>query len=241
MLPLDHIPFYGEPDAMGEAFARLGFTVSPPGEYTTPDHPGVRWPSRSVFLRQGWFDLLSDDDAQLPGAPGAILFRGDDPIAPELAALRPQSPQRLERRWSEDVGRPTETFAFSSLKSRIAPLGIAAIAHAWPCVDILPEWFEHPNGAMALTGMVFGQGKPGPMAAAAAEVLDLSGFEYWARPTFAAAFPRTPVRYAVKVRVADLARARAALKAGGAKVRETAGSLCVPAQFGLMGGFLFSV
>ena len=60
MLPLDHLPFRN-PDLtkLAAAFEALGFTVSPPGAYTSADVPDARWVNRCVFLKRGWFDLLA--------------------------------------------------------------------------------------------------------------------------------------------------------------------------------------
>src|SRR5579859_4794145 len=120
-LPLDHLPFPARDlFALGRAFEALGFTVSPPGAYTSADFPKVRWPNRAVFLRTGWFDLLQDEgiDPQAPSAPGACLFRTDDldASARVFSDIRTEAPYRLERRWNTDPGLPPERFRLFSIR-----------------------------------------------------------------------------------------------------------------------------
>lgn len=242
MLPLDHIPFYDEnPSLLAEGFEALGFRASPPGLYTAPDHPGARWPSHSVFLRSGWFDLLTDADARAPGRPAACLFRTPSirEALLQLADLKPHAPVRLERRWRDDIGRPPETFTYASLAKRVAPVGVAVIEHQWPCTDILPHWFEHPNSAQAVLGLIFSGRAPGPGARVAGRFLDIAAFEYWTRAAFSTAFPGVRSGCAVRVQVADLAAVRAAQQARGARVSEAAAGLCVRPPPGLDCGFLF--
>lgn len=244
MLPLDHVPFYHpDPDALAEGFRRLGFAVSPPSRTTSPDHPGVVWEGRCVFLQSGWIDVIREAQARRPGAPAACLFLTPDlaKATAELADLEPRSPERLERRWAgEDGALPPETFVYAPLAARIASVPVAVIEHAWPCVDIRPEWFQHANGGEAIDGLIFGDGGPGPAGETAAARLDLSAFAYWSAERFDAAFPETPGRRALQIRVGDLDRTRAALASLGARFIEAEGGVAVPAQFGLACGLLFT-
>lgn len=241
MLPIDHIPFAGpDLDALASAFSALGFTVTPGCAYTSPEYPDARWANRSVFLRQGWFDLLHAREAPANTAvtPGACLFLSDDldAAAAALADMRRLPAYRLDRSWDGAPELGTETFRLFSIRERISPLGLAVIAHDYPCPDTLPAWFEHPNGAVELAGLVFAGGEPGAFAKPASRVLDLSGFAHWPADAFAAAFEDAEI--AVRVKVASLHAARAALSPE-LPVRETAAGLCVIAPGPLACGFLF--
>lgn len=243
MLPLDHIPFYSpDPEALADGFARLGFTLSPPSRYTAPDHPDAGWRGRCVFTRDGWFDLLFDERPRAPGAPMSALFRTPDLAATrrELAVLNPEDPFQLERCWADDDSLPHERFVYSGLRSRIAPLALAVIQHAWPCVDLLPAWQEHANGAQAVTALIFGGEAPGPAAATAARFLDHKAIEYWPLAAFDEAFPGATVRRAIRVRVADPAVTAATLAAAGVRCADTPDGVAVPPQFGVEAGLLFS-
>lgn len=243
MLPLDHIPFYHrDPEALARTFERLGFTVSPRSRYTAPDHPATSWRGRCVFMREGWFDMLFAERARQQGAPMSLLFRTDDLAATReaLAALNPEEPFRLERSWADDCSLPPERLAYAILRSRIAPFPLAVIEHAWPCVDVLPEWQAHANGAQAVTALIFGGEAPGPAAATAARFLDHEAIEYWPLDAFQAAFRDAPFGRAVRVRVDDLSRTRNALQASGATFLDVADGVAAPAQENLAGGILFS-
>lgn len=237
MLPLDHLPFPGpDLEATAAAFAALGFTVTPPCFYV--DDGQGRWDNRCVFLRRGWFDLLHAPQApaNTAVAPRAALFLSHE-LAATIVALgdmRRLPAYRLYRHWPHSSA--TETFELFSIRERISPLGLAVIEHDWPCHDARAEWFEHPNGAVELSGLVFVGGEPGPFAKAAGRVLDLSGFEHWPPEAFCAAFEDAEI--AVRVRVASLDAAQAALSPD-LQVRRTAAGLCVIAPAPLACGFLF--
>ena len=222
LLPLDHAPFTAANLApLTAAFEAIGFTVSPPGAYTSPEFPEARWPNRCVFLRQGWFDLLqsAQADPTAPAGPGACLFRTSDLDAAmaAMAGLSTRPPYRLERRWDDDLGLPPETFKLSSLRERVAPLGLAVIEHVYPCPDILPAWLEHENGAVEVAGLTFGGAEPGPAAERAGAVLNLSGFEYIAASAFEGRFGPCTRQVAVRVRVGSLTQATTALGERGAR------------------------
>lgn len=237
MLPLDHLPF-PSPDlqATAAAFAALGFTVSPPAFYT--DDGDGRWDTRCVFLRRGWFDLLHAPEAP---ANTAVAPRGALFLSHELAAtivalgdMRRLPAYRLDRHWPHS--QATETFQLFSIRERIAPFGLAVIEHDWPCPDIELAWTQHANGALALSGLIFAGGEPGPFAKAAGRVLDLSGFEHWPPEAFCAAFEDVDI--AVRVEVASLAAAEDALSPG-LTVRRIAEGLAVVGPPPLACGFLF--
>jgi hypothetical protein len=243
-LPLDHLPFRTRDlSSLRRAFAALGFSVSPPGAYTSADFPEARWPCRAVFLRTGWFDLLQDEgiDPRAPSAPGACLFRTHDldASAKAFADVRTEAPYRLERRWDSDLGLPAETFRLFSIRERIAPLGLAVIAHAWPCPDIAPAWMEHANGAVAVAGLVFGGAAPAPAAAQCGSRLDLSGFDYLDAEAFAARFGPGRRQIAVRIKVRSLSRARTALELRGTAWESRGGELSIPHQGALDCAFSF--
>lgn len=241
LLPIDHIPFQGSDlDAIAQAFTALGFTISTPGAYTSPDDPQARWDNRCIFLARGWFDLLHVPSAapEAPVKPGSCLFLTDDLGQAELrmGEMRRHPPYRLERVW--DSGHACETFDLTAIRERIAPLGLAVIQHAYPCLDARDEWFEHPNTAIEVAGLIFGGAEPGPAAPAAGEVLNLSGFDYWDAAAFAASFGGQAHPIAVRVRVASLTAARAALAPHLACV-ESQGRLHVAPAAPLGCGFQF--
>jgi hypothetical protein len=244
VLPLDHLPFpTRDLSQLASAFEALGFTVSPPGAYSSADFPRARWPNRAVFLRTGWFDLLQDDglDPGIPSAPRACLFRTTDldVSAKAFADVRTEAPYRLERRWDRDLGLPPETFRLFSIRERIAPVGLAVIQHAWPCPDIAPAWTEHANGASAVAGLIFGGAEPGPAAGQCRSRLDLSVFAYLDAEAFAARFGpcRRPV--AVRIKVRSLSRARTALELRGAVFDRRGDTLSIPPQGALACAFSF--
>jgi hypothetical protein len=244
MLPLDHLPFRANDLAMLQAgFEALGFTVSPPGAYTSADVPEARWPNRSVFLKKGWFDLLVDpaaEPATIQG-PSGTLFRTDDLDAAleAFGDMRCRPAYRLERRWDADVGLPPETFRLFDLRERVAPIGLAVIEHAWPCPDILPAWLEHENGALEVMGLIFGGAAPGPMAEQAATVLDFSGLEYITAADFEARFGAGASQVAVRIRVASLDTAARALSDLGVACERRGAAVCVGPQGGFGCGFAF--
>jgi hypothetical protein len=214
MLSLDHLPFRAKDlDRLQAAFEALGFTVSTPGAYTSPDFPEARWANRCVFLRKGWFDLLEELQAEPVASPGGCLFLTDDldRAHKRLSDLRTGEPYRLERRWDVDEGLPPETFSLFGLRERIAPIGLAVIQHAYPCPDIVTPWLRHENGAQEITGLVFGGAEPGPAARAAGAQLDLSAFEYMPADDFERAFGTCERQIAVRVRVSSIGQTLGAL------------------------------
>lgn len=215
MLPIDHLPFPGpDPEALARAFERLGFHVSPRGAYVSPE--GGRWRNRAIFLEQGWFDLLAEPQAAAgAAAPFAALFLASDLDAAALA-LEPVKTSKvfsLERRWDTDIGRAPETFRYRNVQARVAPIPLSVIEHAWPCVDVLPQWREHLNTACRLVGIVFGDGEPGPAAQAVGELLDLTGFAYVDPAVFAARYGSPQQALAVRIEVRSLAAAAESLAA----------------------------
>lgn len=238
MLTLDHIPFQG-PDlaALADAFAGLGFTVSPACSYTSPDYLDTRWENRCVFMERGWFDLLHAPGAPAAVGPGGALFLASDldAAAERLGDMRLAPAYRLVRGWAGEQRQ--ERFKLFSIRERIAPVGLAVIEHAYPCADALPQWFSHRNTAIEAAGLIFAGAQPGASAPAAGAVLDLTRFEYWEPQRFRDAFGER-VERAVRVRVASLAAAREAF-AGDLVVQESEGRLHVAPPSPLSCGFEF--
>lgn len=242
MLPLDHLPFPSpDLDTTAAAFAALGFTVSPPCVYTSPDYPEARWDNRSVFLRQGWFDLLHDQQApaHAAGAPNGCLFRTDDLAAAEraTAGMRRTTPYRLIRHSEVAPELGTESFALFSIRERIAPLVLTVIEHHYPCPDTHEDWFEHSNTAVEVAGLAFCGERSGPAAEAGALILDITGFRYLEEAEYLAAFG--PSKLAVRVRVRSLDAAAAQLAAAGIEARSTGEVLRVRPPPPLASGFEF--
>lgn len=219
MLPLDHLPFpTSDLAGLAQAFRGLGFTVSPSGRYTQPD--GATFLNRCVFLQTGWFDLLQLDEAPAEVLPRGCLFLTHD-LEATRTALAGLGPSRrtfdLERRWDEDVGRPAERFRWIGLRTDRLGVQAAAIEHAWPCADLLPEWQVHPNGAVEVLGLALAGEPPGETG------LDTSGFRRLSAGELADIYG---AERAVRVRVADMAQARQALSHLGP--RDAGDRLVVP-------------
>ena len=244
MLPLDHLPFpTGDLDALGQAFETLGFVVSPRGAYTSPETPDASWTNRGVFMRKGWFDLLHSPEAlaAAPVSPRAGLFLTDDldAAAASLDGFRTRPSYRLERRWKHDLGLPSEVFALFDIRERISPLGLAVIQHHYPCHDTLAAWFDHPNTAEEVAGLIFGSAEPGPMAERAGCHIDISGFRYWGDEKFRALFGVCTPQVALRIRVGSLTKARAAFDFAGLAFLETTEGLHVTPPSPLACGFQF--
>lgn len=244
MLPLDHLPFpTGDLEALSRAFRALGFVVSPRGGYTSPEAPQASWTNHGVFLRKGWFDLLHNPEAvaDSPVGPSGGLFLTDDldAAAVSLDGFRTRPSYRLERRWKDNLGLPPEAFALFEIRERISPLGLAVIQHHYPCHDTLAAWFDHPNAAEEVAGLIFGSAEPGPMADRAACHLDISGFRYWDGGKFKALFGPCDPQVALRIRVGSLTKARAAFDVAGIPFVETLEGLHVTPPHPLACGFQF--
>jgi hypothetical protein len=153
----------------------------------------------------------------VPIVPRACLFLSEDLDAAgrAFADVRTAPPYRLERRWDRDLGLAPEAFRLFSLRERIAPVGLAVIEHAWPCDDVLPAWLDHPNGALAVAGLCFGDAEPGPAAVQCRSRLDLSVFEYSDLKTFEDRYGPLVRQVAIRIQVRDLSRTAGALARRG--------------------------
>jgi len=242
MSPLDHVPIPNRDlEEACQAFETLGFTITPPCVYTSPEQPGAEWRSRSIFFDQGWFDLQSAPGAPpgVSGAPASCLFRTDDlsDARTAFSDMRQTEPYHLIRRWPGDPELGGERFELFSIMERISPLVLALIEHAYPCPDTRSGWFEHRNSARKLAGLIFRDAQPGVAADAAASRLDLSGLRYLAATDFDAAFPAA--RMAARVEVSSLAAARRSLSTAAIPFAEQGRSLLVGAPAPLSCGFEF--
>lgn len=127
MSPLDHLPIPNlDLEGACLAFQALGFTVTPPCVYTSPEQPDAEWRNRSVFLAEGWLDLQAAPGAPAgaDGAPASCLFRTGDLHAARAAFsdMRQTEPYSLIRTWPDAPELGAERFALFSIMERISPL-----------------------------------------------------------------------------------------------------------------------
>lgn len=233
MLPIDHIPMsHHDLGLLRAAFVRLGFLVAPPAAFRSPDAPGEVWPSRGVFLERGWFDLQEGKSALADrlAVPLSCLFRASDldSAARALSPLKLDPPFRLTRHWEKRSAGSPLSMTYANLRARVAPFMLAVIAYDAAGSDVDAAWRRHPNTALEILGLGFPDPSPGPAAAEAARVLDLSGFRYgMANPV-------------VRIRVDDLDRANGCLEAGQLEFTRSGLEIHVP-PFDVLGcAFVFS-
>lgn len=235
MFRIDHIPVgHRDGGRLAALFSALGFEVSAPCVYTSPDEPDGRWESRSVFLQGGWLDLQHQPSrpADLGAAPQSCLFRvpSIEDGAAALAPARMGGRFRLRRTWEGADAHDLE-LAWASVRERIAPFALALAAYPGEGPGGGAAAPAHGNGALRLLGLVFGGAAPGPAASAASAVLDLAGFRYLDAETFERRFGRpTASMTALRFEVASLDAAARALDAGRLVYRAGGGRLDVPAQ-----------
>jgi len=232
MLPLDHVPFdAADLDALAHAWARLGFTVSPRGAYTSPDAPAARWPCRCIFLASGWLDLHEVES--LPPrevrGPNGILYRADELETARngLAAAEPRPGAfRLERHWDESAAA-AERFTYFTLRARMAPVGLAVIAHHDDGSDVDPAWRDHANSAVSLVQIVFALDEATGLRHGPG--LDPDSIVGMPRAVFANRYGTTSAGAAAMVfHVDSLARAEEALDEGGVACELMTDALVVP-------------
>lgn len=240
MLPIDHIPIgHADLDRLAAQFERLGFTVSGPCAYRSPDPPGEAWSCRAVFLGQGWLDLQSQPawPAELGATPHSCLFRTAR-LEEGLLGFRTGEVFRLSRHWAQRQA-PVVRLAWRSLLERVAPFALALVSYPEDDPDQASPP-DHANTATRLLGLAFGGADPGPAAGQVAERLDLSGFRFLAASDFGEKFgrPEGPWR-AVRIEVRDLEAAASALRAGGLGFTRGGQSLFVPVQSDLGCGLEF--
>jgi hypothetical protein len=163
MLTFDHMPFYGQRlRQLRDVFTRLGFFVSPPGRYTSPDLEDRFWLAHCVFFEANWLDLIAIERTSTAAVlPGAVLLRTEslDATTKQLGELCVGSRYRLERRWDDDTTLPRETFELVSLSWKAGPLRTSVIQHDYPCRDTKPEWYQHPNSAQGIVRLTV-RGRP---------------------------------------------------------------------------------
>jgi hypothetical protein len=241
---IDHVPVaHHDLDRLASAFVALGFNVSRPCAYESPDDPTGPWICRSVFLDHGWLDLqhAPSRPADLGGAPHAVLFRVPSlaAAASELAPFRTGPAIRLSRRWA-DADAPDLDLAWMALRERIAPFVLALVEYParGPADGIARP--SHPNSATRLLGLAFGGTEAGAAAAAAQRALDLSGFRYLPRDIFEGRFGRPAGGLsALRFEVRSLDATAAALDAGRLTYALEGAAIVVPAQGELACGVEF--
>lgn len=235
MFPIDHIPVaHHDLDRLAAVFEALGFSVSRPCVYDSPDDPTGPWTCRSVFLDHGWLDLQQAPAMPVGAgaAPQACLFRTPSlaTAAAELAPFRTGPAIRLTRRWDGEATADLE-LAWMSLRERIAPfvLALAEYPARGPAEGIARA--PHRNSATRLLGLTFGGAAPGPAAEAAGRRLDLSGFRYLPQDAFDAGFGRPAgLSTALRFEVGSLDAVTAALGEGGLTHTVDGACIRVPAQ-----------
>jgi hypothetical protein len=180
---LDHVGIAGRSlDALAEAYAALGFTLTPFAQHHAPGADGVVRPigtgNRCAMLRQGYLELIAVVDPALPSntldrflaryAGLHIVAFGIDDAEAELARLRAAGIAIPGIAWLE---RPVETPAgvqtarFARLPLPEAPEGrIQLIRHLTPELLWQPPLLEHANHAVSLDEAILAVADPGETA-----------------------------------------------------------------------------
>lgn len=166
---LDHVGIAGpDLDALGIAYERLGFRLTPRAQHHAPGPDLVIRPigtgNRCAMLRQGYLELIAVIDPALPSNTldrflaryhglHIIAFEIEDPEA-ELARLRASGMEIPGIAWLErpvDAPGGTATARFARLPMPDAPEGrIQLIRHLTPELLWQPDLLDHPNRAVAL-------------------------------------------------------------------------------------------
>lgn len=217
-MSIDHIPFHApNRDVLRNAFARLGFTVSPRGVYR--DEGAGRWPNYAVFLQSSWFDLIESASAPPPFRPGGVLLKDED-----AALTEARTPYRLTRTWEHVQSATADTFEIRGIAARIAPLPIALIKSE-QAID--PAWRDHPNSAQEIVAISFSS-PPGEAHERLSLQHDFAALRFNADAL------------TIHIRVIDLNRAGNALAQTDIAFTRASHALTVPAQGDLGCGFVFS-
>ncbi|WP_439579634.1 VOC family protein [Elioraea sp.] len=166
---LDHVGIAGpDLDALGAAYERLGFRLTPRAQHHAPGPDLVVRPigtgNRCAMLRQGYLELIAVIDPALPSNTldrflaryhglHIIAFEIDDPEA-ELARLRGSGLTIPGIAWLErpiDAPGGAATARFARVPMPDAPEGrIQLIRHLTPELLWQPDLLDHPNHAVAL-------------------------------------------------------------------------------------------
>ncbi|WP_291299209.1 VOC family protein [Elioraea sp.] len=181
---LDHVGIAGRDlDALADAYAALGFTLTPFAQHHAPGADGVARPigtgNRCAMLRQGYLELIAVVDPALPSNTldrfltryeglHIIAFGIDDAEA-ELARLRADGIAIPGIAWLErpvDTPEGGRTARFARLPLPEAPEGrIQLIRHLTPELLWQPGLLDHPNHAVSLIETVLAVEDPDAVAA----------------------------------------------------------------------------
>jgi len=222
VLPLDHVPFYGNAGDLEDAFGELGFQCSPRGFYKSPQYPDAIWETRCIFMERGWLDLLnvSSTSGSEVILPGGCLFLADDLEAAVRTLPDDAITDRyeLERRW-DDCGNVLEHFELAVLRESPCALPASMISHHWPCDDVDASWTKHPNGAVRLKG-VFSRSESQEVdtrSVALQNLLDTSQAMELSNHSFRNRFHDDHASIAIQVSVADLSEAERQFRLSGVR------------------------
>jgi catechol 2,3-dioxygenase-like lactoylglutathione lyase family enzyme len=155
-------------------WARLGFTPTPRGRHLNRGSGNY-----CLMLREGYLELIGVVDAKLPTSSlDAHLAHGPGPIglafgaesgeaaARQLSArgLAPSGPTRLERVLERDGTDLRLAFDIVNLPDGTLP-GFRGFVccHLSPEAVRAPDWLDHPNTAVATSGVVIAAADPGPV------------------------------------------------------------------------------
>jgi hypothetical protein len=279
---LDHVGhFVPEPDAAGRALARAGFAPTPASIQVDPGAGGTErltgTGNVTAMLSRGYIEALfktadtalgRELEAAMARYGGVHLaaFAVADAAAAHrrLAAAGFRMQPLLEMRRPVDTGGGPGTAAFTL--ARLAPGQmpegrIQILTHRSESMVWQPRWLKHPNGALALTGIVIAVADPeeaarrfarftGRAAARSASgqtiALDRGRVELVSADAFQRRLPEIPVPSlpfagAYAVRVASLPRADDLLRRADLTTRRDEHGLIVPfpAELG-RGAWLFA-
>jgi hypothetical protein len=279
---LDHVGhFVPDPDAAGRALARVGFAPTPVSIQVDPGAGGTErltgTGNVTAMLSRGYIEaLFKTADTPLGreletamarhGGVHLAAFAVADAAAAHrrLAAAGFRMQPLLEMRRPVDTGAALGTAAFTlaRLEPGQMPEGrIQILTHRSESMVWQPRWLEHPNGALALTGLVIAVADPEEAAERFARFtgraaarsgsgqtialdrgrLELVSADAFQRRLPELAIPSLPFAGAYAIRVASLPRADDLLRRAGLTTRRDERGLIVPfpAELG-RGAWLFA-
>lgn len=243
-------------------WARLGFTATPRGRHLNRGSGNY-----CLMLREGYIELIgivdpalptSSLDAHLAHGPGLIGLAFGAPSAAEAArhlasaGLAPTGPTRLERVLEQDGGDARLAFDIVDLPSGTVPgLRSFVCCHLSEKDVRAPAWLDHPNTAIATSGVVVVAADPKPVLDAFRRIFGdqavRGGVVETGRERISVVSPEEletvypgvgakpgrplPCLVGLSVRVEDLSRCKAILESTGVDPKPgPGGSLLVPAD-----------
>ncbi|HEY7666482.1 MAG TPA: VOC family protein [Xanthobacteraceae bacterium] len=279
---LDHVGhFVREPDAASRAFERAGFAPTPVSIHSNAAPDGSRrltgTGNVTAMLARGYIEaLFKTADTPLARELETALQRHGGvhlaafAVADAAAAHRRLAAAGFRMQPLVDMQRPVDTgaaagtaaFTLARLEPGQMPEGrIQILTHRSEAVVWQPRWLAHPNGALALTGLVIAVADPQEAAARFARFtgrqatrsesgqtieLDRGRVELMSAEAFTRLFPEVPVPSlpfagAYGIRVASLAKLAEFLRRAGLPARRGEAGLVAPfpAELG-QGAWLFT-